>query len=897
MRRRSALFLVLGFANCLGLASCATSGRHTTSSAPRAVAPRAREDEEGPGATSAEEAFRWRQMTWRDEKGAIPRQALSAASADRARNLAYWSTRSAAALPPLTPGNWAFRGPANVGGRTRSLVIDPVDPSILIAGSVGGGLWRSTTAGAHWSRVNDFLPNLAICSLAIDPRNHLVLYAGTGEGFFNADAIDGAGIFKSTDGGLTWPVLPATSGWDSVNRIAISPSNSNVLLAAVRYGGIERSTDGGAHWTLAVSVQGSFDVAFAPNDGTKAVADLLDYDFVAEDWFHEAAYSTDGGASWSPAAPPFDHFYGFDSRLEIAYAPSNANLVYLSSGLDGTLYRSSDGGHSYSRRTLSGTTGASWYNNTLWVDPTNSQTVIAGGNHLFRSADGGATLTQISDGYLLTQDPHPDQHCIVADPRFDGAANRTVYICNDGGVFRTSDIYGAAPSVGWTSLNLGYETTQYYSAAGDGPAGLVMGGLQDNGNLRLAAPATNALLTFGGDGGYVAVDSTNPQYVYGEYINLSQVFRSADSGQTIQAFLDGSLPESGQGNFVAPFILDPNGPGRMLAGAYSLWRSNDVRTGNPPTWQAIRGAASTQVSAIAVAPGNSNVVWVGYNDGTIWKSTNATAASPTWQAVDDNGIHDPLPNRMTLRILIDRRNSDWVYVAFGGFAAGNLQRTLDGGATWATLTGSGAATLPAAPIHGIAQHPTQPSWLYVGTEVGIFSSSDGGGTWATTDQGPANTVVDELTFLNSSATLVAATHGRGIWTADVSGNPTSALAFYTLPPCRLFDSRTLVGGVHQPLGAQTTSQIVAAGQCGIPATAKALALNLTVVAPQAPGFLTLYPGNFARPVTSTINFAPGQVRANNAVIPLASDDSGSLSLLNGSAGTTDALIDVSGYFE
>jgi hypothetical protein len=877
------------------LAGCSSLAGGKGERAPGAGAS-ARPPEEERGATFAEEAHRWRRRTWQDEKGEIPPQALLNASAERARNLDYWRTHRAAELAALVPASWSFGGPTNVGGRTRALLVDPVNPAFLLAGSVGGGLWRSTDSGAHWLQVNDFLPNLAICSLARDPANHQVIYAGTGEGFFNADAIDGAGIFKTTDGGLTWGQLSGTSGWSSVNRIAISPTNSNIVLAATRYGGIERSTNGGSSWTNVKPAQGSYDLAFSPLDGTKAIAHILDYDFTAQDWFHQAVYSTDGGATWTPAAAPFDRLYGFYSRLELAYAPSNGTIAYLNSSVDGAIYRSTDGGHSYLLQTASGATGANWYNDMLWIDPTNPQVLVAGGSVLVRSFDGGATLTPISSGYLLTAEPHPDQHCVVSDPRYDGTTNRTVYACNDGGVFRAVDIYTASTNSGWVSLNQGYATTQFYSGRGDGPTGLVLGGAQDNGTLRLSAPVQDAHLSFGGDGGFVAVDPANPQNVYGEYIDLSQIFRSIDSGQSIDAFLDGALPESGQGNFIAPFVLDPNHPGRMLAGAYSLWRSNEVRTG-APSWQAIHAARLTQVSAIAVAPGNSDIVWVGYNDGAIYKTANATAASPTWQTVDDNGATNPLPGRIPLRILIDESNANSVYIAFGGFTTGNLQHTQNGGTSWSAVTGSGGATLPAAPIYGLAQHPAHPGWLYAGTVVGVFSSQDGGASWAASNQGPANVEVDDLAFANNSKTLIAATHGRGIWTADLSGNSEIAMSFYTLPPCRVLDTRRPVGpGGGPSLAASTARSLVATGQCGIPSSARAVAVNLTTVAPSTAGFLTLYPGSLPRPLTSTVNYRAGQVRANNSIVALAWDGSGTLVVWNG-GGVTDAVLDVTGYFQ
>jgi photosystem II stability/assembly factor-like uncharacterized protein len=174
-------------------------------------------------ATGPDKAFRWRRLRWRDENGRIAEGALRTALAQREANIAFWAGRRLTA--GIDRSHWAHRGPNNVGGRTRSLIIDPKNADRMWAGSVSGGIWYSSDRGTSWAPVNDWLPNLAVCCLAIDPRNPQFMYAGTGEGFFNGDALGGAGIYKSTDGGSTWSQLPATANWDNVNRLAVSPAD------------------------------------------------------------------------------------------------------------------------------------------------------------------------------------------------------------------------------------------------------------------------------------------------------------------------------------------------------------------------------------------------------------------------------------------------------------------------------------------------------------------------------------------------------------------------------------------------------------------------------------------------------------------------------------------------
>jgi len=743
-----------------------------------------------PEPDDASEAMRWRRLAWLDENGKVDPGALDRAARQRRDNLTNWQVRSGFEPADLSRSSWTNRGPQNVSGRTRALVIHPTDSNTIWAGSVSGGVWKTTNGGLTWTPLDDFMANLSANCLAIDPSNPNVLYCGTGEGFFVPGGLQGDGIFKTTDGGTTWSQLASTATWGTdgsgrtfVNRIAVAPANSNLLLAATVNGGIQRSTDGGGTWTTTRAALGCFEVAFDLADGSKAIASVVDDE---TQHYQTALFSTDGGATWQQSNLNHVQAGGADgssSRIELSYAPSNPNIVYASffSNLGiscasppctsiGSIWRSTDGGVTYTRTGSTVTTGVFTYKNALWVSPTDPNFIVVGGTVHFKSTDGGQTLTQISSGYILTADPHPDQHLIVSDPGFNGTTNKRVYVCNDGGIFRTDDITTAGIGSGWVSLGATYQTTQYYGAAGNATTGLLIGGTQDNGTLRSALGSQNATLMTGGDGGFCAIDPTDDTYCYGEGPNLA-LFRSQDHGQSASDITSGLSDSRHTAEFVAPFILDPNNSNTMLAGGANLWRSTNVRSAPTPTWQQILSSSTGQpITAIAVATGNSNIIWVGDQDGAVYKTTNGLSAAPTWTTVDDNMSHNPLPNRFITRILIDPANSNVIYITLGGFTDGNLQKTTDGGVTWTDTTGAGATGLPFVPIRGIARHPFNTNELYVGTEVGVFSSLDGGATWSAASDGPANVSVDELVFLPNSTTLLAATYGRGLWTADVGPN-------------------------------------------------------------------------------------------------------------------------------
>jgi hypothetical protein len=714
-------------------------------------------------------AAAWRIRRYADENGVIPERAWQTALEQRA------ATAAATAMAPAAGGisrlAWSERGPANVAGRSRALVIDPRDPQRMFCGSVAGGLWRSTDGGNTWAKVDDWWSNLATACVTMDPSNPDVMYVGTGEGFYSlahlsrsfSHFVRGAGVFKTVDGGATWTQLPATAGWQHVTRIAVSPSDPQVLLASRRPGGIARSQDGGQTWVDVASGELSFQVVFHPTDGSRAVAHFSSTGPLV----HGVVTSVDGGLTWQAAASGLTSLAGEDARIELAYARSNPGVVYASVGSGGgKIWRSADGGRNWVQRTTSGSTGASRYYNAFWVDPTNENVMVAAGIYAFRSTDGGQTVSQISNGYIMTVEPHPDVHFAVEDPGYDGTSNRRVYLTTDGGVHVADDILAAAQGSGWRHLDASMISTQFYGASGNGPTDTLVGGTQDNGTLRVVGASRTANLDFGGDGGQVQIDPTNANYVYGEYQYLG-VHRSTNGGASAGTIISGLSDATSTGaNFIAPLRLDPNNAQRLYAGGTRLWRTTNARATNVG-WTSVKASVGSLIASIAIAPGLADRVLVGHNDGRLYRTANATAATPTWIAVDDNAGSNPLPNRVLTRLVFDPSNAQRAYACFGGFAADNLWRSVDGGVTWQRITGTAPFALPTAPVYGTAVHPDDGDVLYAATEVGVFASDDGGAHWTTDNDGPASVVCEEITFMHGSRRLLLATLGRGLWTADV----------------------------------------------------------------------------------------------------------------------------------
>ena len=722
------------------------------------------------------EAMQFRYSRLVDETGDIPSGALMRAKAHMDQMRASQPDGLMAA--GINRDSWTWLGPGNIGGRIRAVAIHPTTASTIFIGSVSGGIWKTTNSGSSWSAVNDFMANLAISSIIFTPGDPNTMYAGTGEGgFFNFDAIRGAGIFKSTDGGTTWAQLASTAvtNFNNVNRLAIS-ADATTLLAATP-AGVFRSTDGGSSWTASTGeTTNMMDVKFITGSSTNAVAGNRS---------RQAYYSTDSGATWTAAA-------GLTSssglRVEIGVAISTPSTVYLSAdtgGDTGQIWKSTNSGQSYTlMATPSHLGGQGWYDNVVWVDPVDANRVVVGGTTLSRSTDGGTTWSTRNYGAGI----HVDQHAIVHDLGYNGTTNKRVYVGNDGGMYVTSDITAgtAFSTVSFTALNNNLGITQFYGAAGNTTSGKIFGGTQDNGTL-LYTPSTGTTWTMrvGGDGGYAAADPTNVNYLYGEY-QWGALHRNTSSGTSSSEEISGwvgsgckSAPyvitdvctASPLTNFISPFVLDPNNASRLLFGGRQLWRTNDARTANTsttgPSWAAIKPASGTSnISAIAVAPGNADVIWVGHNGGAVFKTTDGTVTTPTW-AQRGSGT---LPGRTVGSLAIEPANNDIVYASFTGFSTtSNLWKTTNGGTTWTSAGGSGGTALPLAPIYSVVVHPTIADRVYAGTEVGLFASTDGGATWSLPHDGPANVSIDELFWMGLQ--LVAVTHGRGVF-ISASTNPT-----------------------------------------------------------------------------------------------------------------------------
>jgi len=699
----------------------------------------------------------------------------------------------------FTSGGWTFLGPGNIGGRTGALLIDPNDSNTMYAAAVSGGVWKTTTGGATWTAAGDAMANLAVNSLAFDPANARVIYAGTGEGYFRevirgtALPIRGNGIFMTSDAGATWQQLPSTnnSSFDFVNDLVVSTHDPHRLYAATR-SGVWRSSDSGLTWSavLPASVNGGcLDLAFRGDTSS-------DYLLASCGTFAQATVyrnaAADTSASWDAVLTETDM-----GRTSLAFAPSNPSVAYAlaASNAPGpggrftqglfAFYRSDDGGqtwHAQLRNTTSDRLSSllltnpitdssagcggfdvvddnmGWYSNTIAVDPRDENRVWAAGVDLFRSDDGGRSFRLASFWWANGESSfmHCDQHFIVFDPHYDGVRNQTMFATNDGGVARTDNARAAlssslcspsASAIVFRSLSHNYGATQFYNGQPFPDGRSVLAGAQDNGTLIGGAAATDGWnRVYAGDGGYVAIDPVDPNIVYVESQH-AHIQRLGPSGS--------DLTLAGDTLFITPFLLDPNDRTRLWSGARAVAR----HSGN--SWVTASTQLDGQVSALAVTPGNSNAMLAGTNSGTIYRTTKATTATSS-TAWTPSKPRDGFVSSLTIA-------SNIIYATYAGFGGTHVWRSLDGGAAWQPLDGEGEAALPDIPVHALA---FDAAHLYIGTDLGIFISADGGAHWFAEASFPR--VITESIALGNGprgSALFAFTHGRGAWRVDLAPVP------------------------------------------------------------------------------------------------------------------------------
>jgi photosystem II stability/assembly factor-like uncharacterized protein len=717
--------------------------------------------------------------------GSIPHEKLAAAVQQVQLERVLERAKPDAAAGTLV---WENAGPFNIGGRVTALAVAPGAQTVYIA-SANGGVFKSTNAGVNWTPVFDEHAVYSIGALALQPGSSNVLYVGTGEANGSVDSYDGAGLFRTADGGTSWQFLGLEST-RRIARIAVDPSNTSRIFVAAMGAqfstdperGLYRSEDAGASWQKMLFVNdstGVCDVVINPNHPDTVYA--ATWERVRRSTYRRAFgpgcgiwRSADGGDTWTrlqnglPA--PSDNV----GRIGLALAPSRPAWVYAqiiggsAQGYQGLgLYRSTDGGNNWTRRDI-GTSftgmfgGFGWYFGDMAVDPVDRNIVYALGVTLRRSTNSGQSFVNIMGN--PPNNAHVDMHALWIDP----TNTQHIYLGCDGGFYSTTNGGGS-----WfKSVDL--PITQFYAGTIDPQnPNRLLGGTQDNNTLLTAGPPNEWDPILGGDGFQCIVDPLDSNILFAEWqycCSGTGLQRSADGGSSF-------IPPTGfdsadRYNWNTPIVMHPNNHNIILVGSHRVYRSTDNGenyfpisedlTSNPGASLVFGTITTLDISRVI-----SSLYYAGTDDGRVWRTSNS---GTDWTRIDTG-----LPVRWVTRVTADPFDDQAVYVTLSGFQRdetdAHVYYSTNRGDTWTSIAGN----LPDVPANDIVVDAADPYTLYLATDVGVYATRNRGVTWFPLGTGmPVQTVFD-LTLHPQSGTLVAATHGRGQWRIDLLGLPSDVV--------------------------------------------------------------------------------------------------------------------------
>jgi photosystem II stability/assembly factor-like uncharacterized protein len=688
-------------------------------------------------------------------------------------------------------------GPAFTSGRVSGFAVDPNHPAHYFVAAASGGVWKTVNNGTTWTPVFDREGSYSIGAIALDPKNPLTVWVGTGENNSQRSVSYGNGLYRSDDGGKTWKNVGLKTS-EHIGHIAIDPKDSNIVYVAAQgplWGpggdrGLFKTTDNGKTWKNILNISentGVTDVVIDPQNPETIYA--ASYQRRRHMWTlidggpESAIYkSTDAGVTWNKvrAGLPTTEL----GRIGLAISPVDPNVIYATvetGDRKGGIFRSNDRGGSWERRNEFDA-GAMYYAHVV-ADPKDVDRIYVMNVFLMVSDDGGRTLRRLGE-----KSKHVDNHEIWIDSN-----NTDHYLVGcDGGVYESHD-----RGANW-EFKRNLPVTQFYDITTDNatPFYNVYGGAQDNfafggpSRTRSASGIVNSdwFVTQGGDGFRSQVDPEDPNTIYAELQHGVLVRFDKVTGERL-----GIQPQVGRNedplrwNWDSPFIISPHSHTRLYFAADKLFRSDD----RGDSWKVLSGQLSRgldrdklpvmgkiwsmdavaknqstaffgNASALAESPKKDGLIYVGTDDGLIQITEDG---GRNWRRVEK--LPDVPELAYVSRIVASNHDANTVYVAFENHQNADFKpylfKSTDAGRTWVSIK----SNLPAnGPVWSIAEDHVNPNLLFVGNEYGLYFSIDGGQKWIQLRGGLPTIQVRDLNIQKRENDLVLGTFGRGIYILD-----------------------------------------------------------------------------------------------------------------------------------
>lgn len=686
-------------------------------------------------------------------------------------------------------------GPAIMGGRIDDFAVVESNPHIIYTATASGGLWKTTNNGVTWEPLFDNQPVSSIGDVTIAPSNPDIVYVGTGEPNNRQSSSWGDGVYKSTDAGKTWTNIGLKDS-HHIARIAIDPKNPDIVYVAAvghlwganKERGLFKTTDGGKTWTNTKFINedtGFIDLAMDPSDANTLYAAAYQRRRTPSG-FHGGGpgsglyKTTDGGQTWTKLAGGLPA--GDAGRIGIDIYRQDPKIVYITyeHTNESGIYRSEDKGATWTK--ISATNPRPMYYSKIRIDPTNDQRIYVLGASWYTSDNGGKMLTANQFTRI-----HGDYHAMWINP----TNSNHLVVGSDGGIHfsydkgRTWDYVNTIPLAQFYEVGFDFRKPYW-----------IYGGLQDNGSWGAPSHTLNMtgvsndewMRVGGGDGFYTVVDPKDPTTVYVESQNgnISRLNLTTTEAKFIRPRADENTPEPYRFDWDSPIVISPHNNRKILFGGNRLFISTDrgdswdtitpdltknidrnklAIMGVVPKPNVLSGHDGqdnySQLVTIAESPVKEGVIWVGSDDGNVQVSRDN---GKTWQNVTDK-IPGVPKNTYVTRVIASAAREGRAYVTFDGHRNDDFKpyvfATEDFGETWQTITNN----LP-HPVHVIREHPRNQNLLFAGTEFGLWTSFNRGGSWFNLRSNLPTVPIEDIQIHPRDNDLILGTHGRGVWILD-----------------------------------------------------------------------------------------------------------------------------------